>query len=108
MTKMSDILRYELERGLILMLLIDAQMRPVPNFILLGMMEGQGRPLDDMKALDFHLTYLSDYGLVERKHPREGRINLDVQTVRAVGKAVDLRDGRITPVPGVRFPIVEL
>jgi len=108
MTKISNDVRHEIERGMIILLLIDAQLKPVPLYILMGMMEGQGWALDDVEALDFHLTYLSDYGLVERKNPRAGKLQLDIQTVRAMGKAVDLRDGRITPIPGVRFPAVEL
>jgi hypothetical protein len=92
---------------LILQLLIANGMRPIPLFILCNMMAEQGYPLAygeperSMRVLDFHLTYLADYGMVERKNLREGKLNLQAQTVRALGRAVDLLDGRIEPVPGI-------
>lgn len=109
MSKLTEDVKHERERGLIIELLIEAKLRPIPLFVLLSMMDGQGWPLGDgnpgqaLNDLDFQLTYLADYCLVERKNPREGKLNLEIQTVRAVGKAVDLKDGRIAPIPGIRF-----
>ncbi len=105
--------RHKIERGLILLLLINSRLKAVPVHVLLSMMEGQGYPLGGgsreqaMQDLDVHLTYLDDAGYVERRNLREGSLNLSLQTVRAKGIVLNLRDGRIPPDPGIRFPGAE-
>jgi hypothetical protein len=107
MSRLSENDRHRMERKLILQILIAHGMRPLPFFMLNEMLAMQGtelaygEPERSIRALDFHLTYLSDYGLIERKSLREGRLDLEAQTVRALGKAVDLLDGRIAAIPGI-------
>lgn len=109
MTRLTDDIRHERERGLIIEVLIEAKLKFIPLYLLVSMMEGQDWPLgegDPAKALEdlnFQLTYLADLGLVERRNPREGKLKLDIQLVRATGKAVDVKDGRIERPTGIRF-----
>lgn len=97
----SDI-RHERERGLILTILIEAQLRPMPFALLQSHIIAQGFPVE-VQGLEFHLNYLKDGGYVEVKDLREGRIELQMKVVRATRRAVDLRDGRIAADPGIRF-----
>lgn len=65
---------------------------------------GQGYAVEDSE-LKFQLAYLSDSAraYIENKPLRAGRGATEFSFVRATAKAVDLRDGRVPPDPGVAF-----
>jgi len=102
MNTLHDDIRHERERGLILEVLIKAELRPIPFRLLHSIVVAQGFPIE-AEGLDFHLTYLKDTGYIEIKNLRDGRVDVQMKIVRATRKAVDLRDGRIAADVGIRF-----
>jgi hypothetical protein len=96
--------RDEVVRGVILNVLIKYGLEWVAFRSLKRQVQvGQALPLSD-EELRFQLAYLGDKerGYVEPKPLRSGRESISVYAfVRATAKAVDLRDGRIPPDPGV-------
>jgi hypothetical protein len=105
MDRLNDEIRDEILRGVVLSVLIKHQLDWVAfNSLKVQVQRGQGYSLEDAE-LRFHLAYLSDSerGYVELKPLRAGRAAAESSFVRATAKAVDLRDGRIRPDPGVAF-----
>ncbi len=106
MGALTDDIRHETQRGVILMILIRRNLDWVPfGELKQQLLRGQGYPLTD-DELRFQLLYLSDPArrYIEMKPLRLGRPEeLEQLQVRATAKAVDLIDGRITADPGVAF-----
>jgi repressor of nif and glnA expression len=102
MSRLQDDIRHETERGVLLLILILNDLDWMPVKALQKQIVGQGYLLS-IEDLRFHLNYLEQEGLVERRQLRAGRTDLELETVRATTKAVDLHDGRIAPHPGVAF-----
>jgi repressor of nif and glnA expression len=98
----SEDLRKELQRGIILQFLILMNLEFVPVREVRTQLIGQGYAVDD-KSLAFHLNYMEQKGYIERRNLRAGRSGLEVQVARATAKGADLADGRIEPDEGVRF-----
>jgi hypothetical protein len=93
---------HELERGVILTVLILAGLDWLPIRAVRAQLAGQGFFLTD-EGLQFHFNYLEQRGYIDRKPLRSGRADLELQTVRATTKAVDLHDGRIPADEGIKF-----
>ena len=103
MAAISDDIRHEVQRGVILMILTQRGLEWVPFSELKAQMaRGQGYALTDPE-LWFHLRYLSGQGYLETRSTRPGRSEISLMQVRATTKAVDLLDGRISSDPGVAF-----
>lgn len=99
---MNDV-RHEVQRGVILMILVHRNLEWVPFSELRAQMaRGQGYPLTDAE-LWFHLRYLAGRDYLETRNPRPGRSDLSLYRVRALTKAVDLLDGRIERDVGIAF-----
>jgi hypothetical protein len=95
--------RNEVQRGVILMILVHRNLEWVPfSELRVQMARGQGYPLTESE-LWFHLRYLSGRSYLETRNPRPGRSDVSLYQVRALPKAVDLLDGRIEKDPGVAF-----
>ncbi len=103
---LTDDIRHETQRGVILMILIKRNLDWVPfGELKQQLLRGQGYPLTD-DELRFHLTYLADpaRSYIETKPLRLGRPEeMEQLQVRATAKAVDLVDGRIPADQGVAF-----
>jgi len=103
MAELTDDVRHEVQRGVILMILTQRELEWVPfSELKVQMARGQGYPLTDPE-LWFHLRYLAGRGYLETRSTRPGRQDLSLMQVRATSKAVDLLDGRIESDPGVAF-----
>lgn len=104
MTKFSDDIKHEAERGVMLLTLIYRGLDWVPFSELRKQMARQGYPLAD-DELEFHLNYLADgeYVEMETLRVRRGAAGMEMQRARATKRAVDLHDGRIPADPGVAF-----
>lgn len=106
MGSLTDDIRHETQRGVILMILIRRSLDWVPfGELKQQLLRGQGYPLTD-DDLRFQLLYLADpaRGYIEMKPLRLGRPQeLEQAQVRATAKAVDLIDGRIPADQGVAF-----
>lgn len=103
MAALINEVRHEVQRGVILMILVRRNLDWVPFAELRAQMaRGQGYPLTDSE-LWFHLRYLAGRGYLETRNPRPGREDRAIFQVRALAKAVDLLDGRIAGDPGVAF-----
>jgi hypothetical protein len=102
---LSDDVRHEVQRGVILMILVHRNLEWVPfNELKQQLARGQGYPLTDSE-LWFHLRYLASpgRGYIETRNTRPGRVDLSLTQVRATSRAVDLLDGRVEADPGVAF-----
>jgi hypothetical protein len=103
MTALVDDVRREVQRGVILMILVHRNLDWVPFSELRAQMaRGQGYPLTDAE-LWFHLRYLAGRNYIETRNPRPGRSDMSLYLVRAMPKAVDLLDGRIEQEAGIAF-----
>lgn len=104
MGPLTDDIRHETQRGVILMILIRRNLDWVPfGELKQQLLRGQGYPLTD-DELRFQLLYLADAkrGYIEMKPLRLGRPEEPEQLqVRATAKAVDLIDGRIATDQGI-------
>jgi len=102
-TTLTDDVRHEVQRGVILMILTHHDLEWVPFSELKAQMaRGQGYPMTDQE-LWFHLRYLAGRNYVETRSTRPGRSDLSLTQARATPKAVDLLEGRIPNDPGVAF-----
>ncbi|HEV2425875.1 MAG TPA: hypothetical protein VGZ29_13685 [Terriglobia bacterium] len=103
---MSDLIndvRHEVQRGVILMILVRRNLDWIPFSELRAQMaRGQGYPLTDSE-LWFHLRYLAGRNYIETRNPRPGRSDISLYLVRAMPKAVDLLDGRVERDVGIAF-----
>jgi len=100
---LTDNVRHEVQRGVILMVLTNRNLEWVPfTEVRAQMARGQGYPLTDGE-LWFHLRYLTARGYAETRSTRPGRTDFATVQVRATSKAVDLLDGRIPEDDGVAF-----
>ncbi len=102
MTKLSDDIKHEAERGVMLLTLIYRGLDWVPFSELRKQMARQGYPLAD-EELQFHLNYLAGGGYLEMETLRAGRGEVEMKRLRATKRAVDLHDGRIPADAGVAF-----
>ena len=105
MGALTDDIRHEAQRGVILMILVHRNLDWIPvGELRQQLARGQGYLLTD-EDLRFHLAYLATPGraYVETRGLRPGRTDSSLTMVRATAKAVDLLDGRIAPDPGVAF-----
>ena len=103
MAALTDDVRHEVQRGVILMILTQRSLEWIPfSELRVQMARGQGYPLTDSE-LWFHLRYLANRGYVETRSTRPGRADLSLTQVRALSKAVDLLEGRLEADPGVAF-----
>jgi hypothetical protein len=103
MGTLTEDVRHEVQRGVILMILTHRGLEWVPfTELRVQLARGQGYPLTDAE-LWFHLRYLTNRGCVETRNARPGRTDLALVQVRATPKAVDLLDGRIEADPGIAF-----
>ena len=94
-------IQQEAHRGLIVRILVEWQLEWMPSSELrLQLLRRAGYPVSD-DDLQFHLNYLSRAGYIETRQLRAARAGLEMTTVRATPKAVDLADGRIPEDPGV-------
>ena len=104
MHNLTDDIRHETQRGVILMILVRRGLDWVPfGELKQQLLRGQGYPFTD-EELSFQLLYLADpaRSYVELKPLRLGHPPRPEQLqVRATAKAVDLIDGRIPPDRGV-------
>jgi hypothetical protein len=100
---LTDDIRHEVQRGVILMILTRRNLEWIPFSELKAQMaHGQGYPLTDQE-LWFHLRYLGGRNYLETRSTRPGRSDLSLTQARATPKAVDLLDGRLPSDPGVAF-----
>jgi hypothetical protein len=100
---LTDDVRHEVQRGVILMILTRRGLEWVPfSELRVQMAHGQGYPLTDQE-LWLHLRYLAGRSYLETRSTRPGRSDLSLTQARATPKAVDLLDGRIPSDPGVAF-----
>ncbi len=91
----------ESQRGLILSILVDWKLEWMPfSELRVQILRRSGYALTD-KELQFHLNYLAARDYIESRRLRAGRADLELTTVRATAKGLDLREGRIEPDPGV-------
>jgi hypothetical protein len=103
MSALINDVRHEVQRGVILIILVHRNLEWVPLSELRAQMaRGQGYALTDAEVW-FHLRYLAGRSYVETRNSRPGRIETGIFLVRALPKAVDLLDGRIEGDPGVAF-----
>lgn len=103
MADLTNDIRHEVQRGVILMILVHRNLDWTPFAeVRAQMARGQGYPLTDGE-LWFHLRYLASRAYVETRNLRPGRSDLSLVQVRATPKAVDLLDGRLQADPGVAF-----
>ncbi len=101
MTTLSKQVRTEAQRGLLLRILVEWQMEWMPSGELgLQFLRRAGYALAE-RDLEFHLNYLRSAGYVETKELRAARAGLEMTTVRATTKAVDLVEGRAAEDAGV-------
>jgi hypothetical protein len=104
MRNLTDDIRHETQRGVILMILIRRGLDWVPfGELKQQLLRGQGYPLTD-EELCFQLLYLADSArsYIEVKPLRLGRPQEpELLRVRATAKAVDLIDGRIPKDQGI-------
>lgn len=102
MREQTEQVRHEVLRGLILRILVLRDLDWVSFIELkLQLVRGQGQTLRDDDSLMFQLRYLSDRGYVELKRLRAGRADIELQCIRATGRAVDYLDGRLPDDPGI-------
>lgn len=103
MNGITNDVRHEVQRGVILMILAHRNLDWVPLTELRAQMaRGQGYPLTD-EELWFHLRYLESRGFLETRSLRPGRSDFGLMRARALPKTVDLLDHRIEPDPGIAF-----
>jgi len=103
MGTLTEDVRHEVQRGVILMILTHRALDWVSfSELRVQLARGQGYPLTD-GTLWFHVRYLASRGYVETRSTRPGRNDLSLTQVRATPKAVDLLDGRVEADPGVAF-----
>ncbi len=103
MSALTNDVRHEVQRGVILMILVHRNLDWVPFPELRAQMaRGQGYPLTDSE-LWFHLRYLAGRDYIETRNPRPGRADISLYLVRALPKAVDLLDGRVERDVGIAF-----
>jgi hypothetical protein len=103
MAGLTDEVRHEVQRGVILMILTNRGLEWVPfTELKVQLARGQGYPMTDQE-LWFHLRYLTGRSYLETRSTRPGRSDLSLTQARATPKAVDLLDGRIPNDPGVAF-----
>ncbi len=101
MKTLSKQVQQEAQRGLIVRILVEWQLEWMPfGELRLQLLRRTGYPVSD-EELQFQINYLSRTGYVETKQLRAVRAGLEMTTVRAAPKAVDLVDGRIPEDPGV-------
>ena len=101
MKNLGKQIQQEAQRGLIVRILVEWQLEWMPSSELrLQFLRRAGYPVSD-DDLQFHLNYLSRAGYIETRQLRAARAGLEMTTVRATPKAVDLADGRIPEDPGV-------
>jgi hypothetical protein len=100
---LTDDVRHEVQRGVILMILTHRGLEWVPfSELKVQLARGQGYALTDQE-LWFHLRYLAGRSYVETRSTRPGRSDLSLTQARGTPKAVDLLDGRIPSDPGIAF-----
>jgi len=101
MGSLKQEIRNETERGIIVQTLVDWCLEWVPfREVRLQLMRSAGYPVD-VEKVNYHLNYLQQNGYAEVRVLRPARVGLELTTVRATPKAVDLVEGRIAPDPGV-------
>ena len=103
MADLSDDVRHEVQRGVILMILAHRNLEWVPLTELRAQLSrGQGYKLTE-EDLWFHLRYLEGRGYLETRSTRPGRNEFALMRARAMPKTIDLLDHRIEPDPGIAF-----
>jgi hypothetical protein len=101
MSSLTEDVRNESQRGLLLRILADWQMEWMPfSELRLQAMRRAGYPVEESRVR-YHLNYLIQNGYAELKHLRAGRADIELTAVRATPKAVDLVEGRIAPDPAI-------
>lgn len=101
MTNLARQVQREAQRGLIVRILVEWQLEWMPfGELRLQVLRRTGYAISD-EGLQFHLNYLSGAGYVETKQLRSARAGLELMTVRATTKAVDLIEGRAPEDPAV-------
>ncbi|HEV3278286.1 MAG TPA: hypothetical protein VG860_15820 [Terriglobia bacterium] len=101
MDSLTNDVKHESERGEILKLLVEWGLEWMPLYEVRAQVASlTGRRLTD-DQLRFHLNYLEQSGFAERKLLRSGRAGMELMTVRATSKAVDLVQGRLAPEAGI-------
>jgi hypothetical protein len=91
----------EAQRGLILRILVAWRMEWIPFYDMrIQVLRRLGYVVPD-QDIQFHLKYLEQNGYAESKRLRAGRVDYELQAVRATSKAVDLIEGRIPADEGV-------
>jgi hypothetical protein len=100
-TTLTDDIRHEAVRGLILTILVQRNLEWVPfPELKVQMARRQGSSLTD-SDLWLQLRYLAGGAYVETRNPRPGRSDLSLLQVRAMSKALDLVNGRLEPDKGI-------
>jgi hypothetical protein len=103
MNTLTDEVKHEAERGLMVRILVDWNLEWMPfHELRMQMMSRLGYRLTDSQ-IQFQLNYLLQGGYAESKKLRAGRAELELTAVRGTAKAVDLLEGRVTPDPGIGF-----
>ena len=103
MNALTDHIRHESERGVMLRVLTDWKLDWGPfHELRLQLMSRLGYRMPENQIL-FHLEYLVQYGYAETRRLRPGRTETDLTAVRATSKAVDLFEGRIPMDPSIGF-----
>ena len=103
MSALTNGVRHESERAVMLRILTDWNLEWAPFYELrLQLMSRLGYRLPDSQIV-FHLNYLVQAGYAEIQWLRPGQMEMDLSTVRATTKAVDLFEGRIPMDPSIGF-----
>jgi hypothetical protein len=101
MSALTDEVKHEAERGLMVKVLVDWNLEWMPfHELRMQLTRRLGyRPLDS--TMQLHLNYLREGGYAEVKQLRAGRTELELTAIRATAKAVDLLEGRAAPDAGI-------
>ncbi|HUI43134.1 MAG TPA: hypothetical protein VL523_14320 [Terriglobia bacterium] len=101
MSALTDEVKHEAERGLIVKVLVDWNMEYMPlHELRIQLTRRLGYRLAD-ETMQLHLNYLAQGGYAEVKLLRAGRADLELTAVRATAQAVDLLEGRVAPNAGI-------
>jgi hypothetical protein len=98
---LTDEVRNETQRGVVLRILLEWQMEWVPYPDLRGQFHGVTGEWLPEETMKFHVNYLAENGYAEKRLLRAGLANFEMTVVRATPKAVDLAEKRLAPDPGI-------
>jgi hypothetical protein len=101
MESLTEDVKHEAERGVMVRILVDWGLEWMPYHELrMQLATRLGYRIPDSE-LRFQLNYLVQGGYAETKQLRAGRADIELLAIRATVKAVDLLEGRVPPDAGI-------